>query len=86
MVSLHELFGLPDSESEEFPAIIVDLGAQKLAIKVDELLHKKDIVIKSLGKALSSVKGFAGATILGDGSVILIIDINSLLGGIGGGL
>ncbi|ASJ02873.1 chemotaxis protein CheA [Thermococcus profundus] len=86
LISLHELFNLPYPESEEFPAIIVDFGAQKIALRVDELLHKKDIVIKSLGKALSNLKGFAGATILGDGSVVLIVDINSLLGGIGGGL
>ncbi len=86
LISLHELFNLEVPEVDEFPAIIVDFGAQKVALRVDELLHKKDIVIKSLGKALSSIKGFAGATILGDGSVVLIIDINSLLGGLGSGI
>ena len=83
---LHELFGVDYLEKDKFPAIVVDLGAQKVAIGVDELLNKKDIVIKSLGKMLSNVKGFAGATILGDGRVVLIIDINSLFGGISGGL
>lgn len=81
VVMLHELFGLPTPQVERFPAIIVDHGAQKVAIGVDELLHKRDIVIKSLGKFLSNVRGFAGATILGDGSVVLIIDIGGLLGG-----
>ena len=81
VIMLHELFGLPVEEKPEFPAIVVDLGAQKVAIGVDELLHKKDIVIKSLGKMLSHISGFAGATILGDGSVVLIIEINGLLGG-----
>ncbi|ACJ16686.1 cheA chemotaxis histidine kinase [Thermococcus onnurineus NA1] len=81
VIMLHELFGLPIPEKDEFPAIVVDLGAQKVAIGVDELLHKKDIVIKSLGKMLSHISGFAGATILGDGSVVLIIEINGLLGG-----
>ncbi|HDL60542.1 MAG TPA: hypothetical protein ENH14_03700, partial [candidate division WOR-3 bacterium] len=60
--------------------------AQKVAIGVDELLNKKDIVIKSLGKMLSNIREFAGATILGDGRVVLIIDINNLFGGISGGL
>ncbi|EHR77516.1 histidine kinase [Thermococcus litoralis DSM 5473] len=83
---LHELFGVDYIEKDKFPAIVVDLGAQKVAIGVDELLNKKDIVIKSLGKMLSNIKGFAGATILGDGRVVLIIDINSLFGGISGGL
>ena len=81
VVMLHELFGLPIPEVERFPAIIVDYGAQKVAIGVDELLHKRDIVIKNLGKFLSNIRGFAGATILGDGSVVLIIDIGGLLGG-----
>ncbi|QDA31884.1 chemotaxis protein CheA [Thermococcus indicus] len=86
VVMLHELFGLPVPEMNEFPAIIIDLGAQKVAVGVDKLLHKKDIVIKSLGKMLSHISGFAGATILGDGSVVLIIEINGLLGGGRGGL
>jgi len=81
VIMLHELFGLPAPQVDRFPAIIVDHGAQKVAIGVDELLHKRDIVIKSLGKFLSNVRGFAGATILGDGSVVLIIDIGGLLGG-----
>ncbi|AEH25211.1 chemotaxis protein CheA [Pyrococcus yayanosii] len=81
VIMLHELFGLPIPKAKSFPAIIVDYGAQKVAIGVDELLHKRDIVIKSLGKFLSNIRGFAGATILGDGSVVLIIDIGGLLGG-----
>ncbi|NJE61481.1 chemotaxis protein CheA [Thermococcus sp. 21S7] len=86
VIMLHELFNLPVPGKEEFPALVVDLGAQKVAIGVDELLHKKDIVIKSLGKMLSHISGFAGATILGDGSVVLIIEINGLLGGGTGGI
>jgi two-component system chemotaxis sensor kinase CheA len=86
VIMLHELFNLPVPDKEEFPALVVDLGAQKVAIGVDELLHKKDIVIKSLGKMLSHISRFAGATILGDGSVVLIIEINGLLGGGTGGI
>lgn len=86
VVMLHELFGVEYMEKNKFPAIVVDVGAQKVAIGVDELLNKKDIVIKSLGKMLSNIREFAGATILGDGRVVLIIDINNLFGGISGGL
>jgi len=86
VVMLHELFGVEYIEKNKFPAIVVDVGAQKVAIGVDELLNKKDIVIKSLGKMLSNIREFAGATILGDGRVVLIIDINNLFGGISGGL
>ena len=86
VVMLHELFGVEYIEKNKFPAIVVDVGAQKVAIGVDELLNKKDIVIKSLGKMLSNIREFAGATILGDGRVVLIIDINNLFGGISDGL
>lgn len=86
IVLFYEFFGFFDLEFEEFLVIIVDFGVQKFVIKVDEFFYKKDIVIKFFGKVLFSVKGFVGVIIFGDGSVILIIDINSLLGGIGGGL
>ncbi|AIF69315.1 hypothetical protein PAP_04520 [Palaeococcus pacificus DY20341] len=78
---LHELIGLPCKNIARFPAIIVDLGSHKIAIGVDGLLNKRDIVIKPLGKVLSRARGFSGATILGDGRVVLIIDVNSLLEG-----
>ena len=46
---------------------------------VDELLGKQEIIVKNFrSKLLHNTRGFAGATILGDGSVILIIDVNSL--------
>jgi len=45
---------------------------------VDSLVGQQEIVIKSLGKVLSNIKYIAGATILGDGNVALILDVNSL--------
>ncbi len=48
------------------------------ACSVDELIGQQEIVIKPLGKYLSNVKVIAGATILGDGQVALIIDSNNL--------
>ena len=44
---------------------------------VDELIGQQEIVIKSLGRFLSKIKGIAGATILGDGNVALILDVAS---------
>jgi len=46
---------------------------------VDRLLGKQEVVIKSLGEAFKSNKGLAGAAILGDGRVGLILDVNSLV-------
>ncbi len=60
-------------------AVIVGLGIQRVGVVVDELLGQQEIVIKSLGEYLGNVSGIAGSTILGDGRVIMIIDVADLL-------
>lgn len=51
---------------------------KKLAIVVDELKGNQEIVIKSLGSFIGKMDGITGATILGDGSVALILEIGSM--------
>jgi two-component system, chemotaxis family, sensor kinase CheA len=46
---------------------------------VDEVLGQQEIAIKTFGRSLKAVRGFGGVTILGDGSVCLILDLPSLL-------
>ncbi len=55
------------------------LGARRLGLVVDELRGQQDIVIKPLGKSLRDVRGFAGATDLGDQRVALVLDAPALL-------
>jgi two-component system chemotaxis sensor kinase CheA len=59
--------------------VIVGLGINRVGLVVDELLGQQEIVIKSLGDYLGDIDGIAGSTILGDGRVIMIIDINELI-------
>lgn len=66
------------SEREEYPVVVVKVGKNKIGFIVDELIGQQEIVIKSLGRFLSKIKGIAGATILGDGNVALILDVASL--------
>ena len=54
--------------------VVSQLGNRRLGMVVDILLGQQDIVIKALGKSLASVRGFAGATDLGDQSVTLVMD------------
>ena len=63
----------------EMYVVVVGLAEQRLGIVVDSLLGQKEIVIKSLGDYLGSVRGIAGSTILGDGRVIMIIDVGELM-------
>ncbi|KDR95185.1 two-component system, chemotaxis family, sensor kinase CheA [Peptoclostridium litorale DSM 5388] len=65
-------------DSRDINVIVVKKGDKDLGIVVDELLGQQEIVIKSLGKYLKGINFVAGATILGNGSVALIIDTNSL--------
>jgi two-component system chemotaxis sensor kinase CheA len=59
--------------------VVVGLADRRLGLVVDELLGQKEIVIKSLGEYLGHIRGISGSTILGDGRVIMIIDIEELI-------
>jgi two-component system, chemotaxis family, sensor kinase CheA len=59
--------------------VVVGLAQQRLGIVVDTMLGQKEVVIKSLGGYLGTVPGIAGSTILGDGRVIMIIDVGELM-------
>ncbi len=69
---------LPDDDSF-VPVILVRAGDQAVALLTDQMLASQEIVVKSLGPQLSSVRGISGATILGDGRIVLILDISSLV-------
>ena len=58
-----------------------DQGERSVAIAVEELVDQQEIVVKSLGSYLGKTRGIAGATILGDGQVVLIVDVPSLIKG-----
>jgi two-component system chemotaxis sensor kinase CheA len=68
-----------DDDLGERYVVVVGLAEQRLGLIVDELLGQKEIVIKSLGEYLGQVKGISGSTILGDGRVIMIIDVEELV-------
>lgn len=63
---------------KKVPVLIGRTGTREIAIAVDGLAGAREIVVKPLGPQLSEIKGLAGATILGDGRVVLILDIAGL--------
>lgn len=77
--SLMELLGKPRTESEVHELVIVDVRDKKAAIEVDRVIGQQEVAIKSLGEFLKFARGFSGVTILGDGSISLIVDITALL-------
>ncbi|NVK22580.1 MAG: Hpt domain-containing protein [Kangiellaceae bacterium] len=66
--------------ADEFVPVLIIQGEEKpIAVHVDELLGSREIVVKSVGRQLSTVPGMSGASILGDGSVVLILDMQTLV-------
>jgi two-component system chemotaxis sensor kinase CheA len=80
LVNLHDVFQVEKPlESEELTVVFVERGETKLGLIVDYLIGQQEIVIKPLGKVFQNIKGVAGATILGDGRVALILDVATLI-------
>lgn len=81
LLPLHELFNLEPAVTrpEEGIVVLVDVEGEKAALLVDALLDEHQVVIKSLEANYRKVEGTAGATILGDGRVALILDVHALL-------
>lgn len=78
VIRLAEALDLNASTDSQQHVIIVLIGQQRYALIVDELVHQKEIVIKKLGRELNGVSHFVGATILGDGSISLILDVTAI--------
>ena len=81
VVKLCDQFGVePDSRSaEDGLLVVVESDGKRAGVLVDDLLAQQQVVIKSLESNFKSVSGIAGATILGDGTVALIIDVPDLI-------
>ena len=80
VLRLSRLFGIKENEQGEYcNIVIVGSKDRKVGVMVDSLIGEEDVVIKPLKDQYTSSPGIAGASILGDGSVSLIIDVSQLL-------
>jgi two-component system chemotaxis sensor kinase CheA len=80
----HFRFAKGSSTTEGF-VIVVTVGKQRLGLLVDSLAGQQDIVVKPLGRSLAQVSGVAGATDLGDGRLVLVLEAAALLDEVLGG-
>lgn len=79
LIRLRNILDLEEkNDTEELITVIVKKGDKEAGLIVDDLIGQQEIVIKSLGKYLSGIKYMTGATILGNGNISLILDINSI--------
>ncbi|MDR0759033.1 MAG: chemotaxis protein CheA [Treponema sp.] len=80
LLRLNRLFGIRTEERQDYNFIvIVGTAEKKMGFMVDSLIGEEDVVIKPLRDQYTNSPGIAGASILGDGSVSLIIDVSQLL-------
>lgn len=76
------LFGEP-VEVSQGPVVVLRLGDRRLAIQVDKLLAREEIVVKSLGDVLSGHPAFAGVTMRGNGDLVLVLDVPGVMDRLG---
>ncbi|PKN11667.1 MAG: chemotaxis protein CheA [Deltaproteobacteria bacterium HGW-Deltaproteobacteria-4] len=82
LLRLTEVFALPAAEKQGSArsfVVVTGMAEKRIGIMVDELIGQQDVVIKSLGKALSFVRGIAGAADLGNQKTILVLDVGGLM-------
>ena len=82
IIRLADVLNVPmekEKTEDDLFVVVVHMGDQKAGIIVDNLIGQQEIVIKTLGKLLAGIKVIAGATILGDGQVALILDVGTLM-------
>ncbi len=83
LVYLGDTLGIGDNkrtlDGKEIYVVVVAVAEKKIGLIVDELIGREEIVIKSLGNYLTNIKGISGATIMGDGSVTLILDVANVV-------
>ena len=80
LIGLQDLFRMPSGKrkTKNVFIVVVGLAEKRLGLVVDELIGSQEIVVKSIGSYIGQVEGVSGATILGDGSVALILDVTGI--------
>lgn len=78
-IPLRERFGIAGDRPEIEQIVIVELEDRQVGLVVDHVIGEHQTVIKSIGRMFREVEGISGATILGDGSLALILDVQQLI-------
>ena len=75
LVTLSEVLGRPRPEADALTVVVVQADGQRFGLCVEEVHDTQEIVVKPIGRQLKSLPTYAGATIMGDGRVALILDV-----------
>jgi two-component system chemotaxis sensor kinase CheA len=88
LLRLSDAFGLADDHAEgpdtKWFVVVTRSGEKTVGILVDALVRQQEVVIKSIGERLKTIPGIAGATEIGEGEIVLVLDIGTLVDHFGG--
>ncbi|HEY6009281.1 MAG TPA: chemotaxis protein CheW, partial [Geobacteraceae bacterium] len=81
LLSMNRIFGLPPAPATTIsvPVFLSEVKGRQVGLVVDAFLGHQEVFIKPLGRPLDKMRGLAGATFIGDGEVVFIIDVANLL-------
>jgi len=79
VLSLRDWLNLPRSEGDTTRGVVLQSGEQRFCLMVDRVLGREEIVIKALPRSLRGLPGYAGASLIGDGRMAMILDVDALL-------
>jgi two-component system chemotaxis sensor kinase CheA len=86
IVRLRSVFGnnlSTEEENAEHYVVVVGVAENRVGLVVDKLVGEQEVVIKSISRFCGELRGISGATILGNGNVALIVDVNGVLAKVG---
>ena len=81
LVDLRQWLGVTPTPSPLLTIVVLQMGETRFGLVVDQVRGREEVVIKPLPRALRGLKGYAGATLIGDGRMALILDVDGLRGG-----
>ncbi|GAB3736006.1 chemotaxis protein CheA [Luteimonas pelagia] len=79
LLSLRAWLGLPERPLSEQTCVVLQAGEQRYCLAVDRVRGREEVVIKALPRTLRGLPGYAGASLVGDGRMALILDVDALL-------
>ena len=79
VLSLRNWLGMPRDAAEATRGVVLQAGEQRFCLLVDRVLGREEVVIKALPRSLRGLRGYAGASLIGDGRMALIMDVDALL-------
>jgi chemotaxis protein histidine kinase CheA len=80
VVSLAELLGLPAGAVAGRQVVVLGAGARRLGIAVERVVRRADVLVRESHPAIAAIPGLGGASRLGDGSIVLLLDPEGLFG------